>query len=148
VQSSGAALRISPQALRQAMAMSPALTDTLLRYVHVFLAQANHTAVAAGCGKIHERLARGLLMWHDRLRVDRFTVSHDFLALLLGVQRPGVTVALHELEGAGLIRSTRNLVRVLDRDGLQRAANGYYGSPEAEYDHVIGALERPPSYPM
>ena len=149
VQSSGTALRISSSALREIMATSPTFTDTLLRYVHVFLAQANHTAVAAGCGKIHERLARGLLMWHDRVRDDQFSVTHDFLALLLGVQRPGVTVALHELEGEGLIRSTRNMVRILDRSGLQRAANGYYGSPEAAYDQAIGgALVRPRSVPM
>jgi len=149
VQSSGTALRISSSALREIMATSPTFTDTLLRYVHVFLVQANHTAVAAGCGKIHERLARGLLMWHDRVRDDQLSVTHDFLALLLGVQRPGVTVALHELEGEGLIRSTRNMVRILDRSGLQRAANGYYGGPEAAYDHLIGgALVRPRSYPM
>ncbi|MEA2801105.1 MAG: hypothetical protein QOE49_1200 [Rhodospirillaceae bacterium] len=149
VQSSGTALRISSLALREVMATSPTFTDTLLRYVHVFLVQANHTAVAAGCGKIHERLARGLLMWHDRVRDDRLSVTHDFLALLLGVQRPGVTVALHELEGEGLIRSTRNMVRILDRSGLQRAASGYYGSPEAAYDHAIGgALVRPRSLPM
>jgi CRP-like cAMP-binding protein len=149
VQSSGTALRISTLAMREVIAASPTLTDTLLRYVHVFLVQANHTAVAAGCGKIHERLARGLLMWHDRVRDDQLSVTHDFLALLLGVQRPGVTVALHELEGKGLIRSTRNMVRILDRNGLHRAANGYYGSAEAAYDQIIrGAMVRAPSSPM
>ena len=138
VQSSGAAWRISTPALREVMASSPTFTGTLLRYVHVFMVQANHTAIAAGRGKIHERLARGLLMWHDRVRDDQLSVTHDFLALLLGVRRPGVTVALHELEGKGLIRSTRNMVRILDRGGLRRAARGYYGAPEAEYDRSIG----------
>ena len=144
VQSPGAAWRISTPALHDVLARSPAFTDTLLRYVHVFMVQANQSAIAAGCGKIHERLARGLLMWHDRVRDDELSVTHDFLAFLLGVRRPGVTVALHELEGKGLIRSTRNMVRILDRAGLQRAACGYYGAPEAEYDHCIaGALARP-----
>jgi CRP-like cAMP-binding protein len=138
VQSSGAAWRISTPALREVMARSPTFAETLLRYVHVFMVQANHTAIAAGRGKIHERLARGLLMWQDRVRDDELSVTHDFLALLLGVRRPGVTVALHELEGKGLIRSTRNMVRILDRGGLQRAARGYYGAPEAEYDRSIG----------
>ncbi len=140
VQSSGAAMRISTKALRDVMAISPTLIDTLLRYVHVFLVQANQTAVAAGCGKIHERLARGLLMWHDRVRDDQLSVTHDFLALLLGVTRPGITIALHELEGKGLIRSTRSHVRILDRDGLRGAANGFYGVPEAEYERSIGEL--------
>ena len=149
VQSSGAAWRISTPALRQVMASSPIFAETLLRYVHVFMVQANHTAIAAGRGKIHERLARGLLMWHDRVRDDELSVTHDFLALLLGVRRPGVTVALHELEGKGLIRSTRNMVRILDRGGLQRAARGYYGTPEAEYDHlIVGALVRPRVHPI
>ena len=149
VQSSGAAWRISTPALREVMASSPTFTDTLLRYVHVFMVQANDTAIAAGRGKIHERLARGLLMWHDRVRDDQLSVTHDFLALLLGVRRPGVTVALHELEGKGLIRATRNMVLILDRGGLQRAAQGYYGTPEAEYDHsIVGALVRPQFRPI
>jgi CRP-like cAMP-binding protein len=54
---------------------------------------------------------RWLLMWQDRLRTPHLTLNHEFLALLLGVTRQGVTVALHELEGEGLIRGTRNLIR-------------------------------------
>ena len=138
VQSTGSAWRIATPALHKAMAASPTLTATLLRYVHVFVAQASQTALANGRGKLDERLARWLLMWHDRLHDDNLTTTHEFLALLLGVRRQGVTVALHDLEGRGLIRSTRSLVRILDRHGLQRAANGFYGAPEAEYDRAIG----------
>ena len=57
-------------------------------------------------------------MWDDRVQPDAVTVTHEFLALLLGVRRQGVTIALHELEGKGLIRSTRSQVRILDREGL------------------------------
>ncbi len=138
VQSSGSALRISNKALRRVMGTSRTLTATLLRYVHVFMVQGSQTALANGRGKLDERLARWLLMWHDRIKDDDLKITHEFLALLLGVRRQGVTVALHDLEGQGLIRSTRNLVRILDRDGLQRAANGFYGVPEAEYDRSIG----------
>ncbi|OFX06440.1 MAG: hypothetical protein A3D94_22980 [Alphaproteobacteria bacterium RIFCSPHIGHO2_12_FULL_66_14] len=138
VQSTGSAWRIATPALHKAMAASPTLTAALLRYVHVFVAQASQTALANGRGKLDERLARWLLMWHDRLHDDNLTTTHEFLALLLGVRRQGVTVALHDLEGRGLIRSTRSLVRILDRHGLQRAANGFYGAPEAEYDRAIG----------
>lgn len=138
VQSTGTAWRIAAPALRQAMGASPTLTATLLRYVHIFIAQASQTALANGRGKVDERLARWLLMWHDRLHDDNLTITHEFLALLLGVRRQGVTVALHDLEGQGLIRSTRSLIRILDRGGLQRAANGFYGPPEAEYDRAIG----------
>ena len=138
VQSAGSALRISRPALREVMAASRSLTDTLLRFVHAFMVQSCHTAIAGGRGKIDERLARGLLMWHDRVRDDEFFVTHEFLALLLGVRRQGVTVALHDLEGKGLIRSKRNTIRILDRGGLQRTANGFYGIPEEEYDRALG----------
>ena len=84
-------------------------------------------------------------MWHDRVLADELIITHEFLAVLLGVRRQGVTVALHELEGKGLIRSTRSHVRVLDREGLQQTANGFYGIPEAEYDRSIGfAIGRAP----
>ena len=139
VQSSGRALRIGSGSLRKAMGASPTLTSTLLRYVHVFLMQASQTALANGQGKLNERLARWLLMWHDRLRSSELLVTHEFLSLLLGVRRPGVTVALHELEGQGLISSTRNHVRILNRAGLKRASNGFYGVAEAEYDRTMRA---------
>lgn len=145
VQSTGSAWRIATPALHKAMSDSPTLTATLLRYVHVFFAQASQTALANGRGKLDERLARWLLMWHDRLRDDNLVITHEFLALLLGVRRQGVTVALHDLEGRGLIRSTRSLVRILDRDGLREAANGFYGTPEAEYDRAIGPGSRYPA---
>ncbi len=141
VQSSGSALRVSTEALRDLMKVSRSLTTTLLRYVNVFMVQGSQTALANGRGRLDERLARWLLMWHDRVLADELIITHEFLALLLGVRRQGVTVALHELEGKGLIRSTRSHVRVLDRDGLQKSANGFYGIPEAEYDRAIGVIQ-------
>jgi CRP-like cAMP-binding protein len=137
VQSAGRALRIGSGPLRKAMGASSTLTSALLRYVHVFLMQASQTALANGQGKLNERLARWLLMWHDRLRSNELLVTHEFLSLLLGVRRPGVTVALHELEGQRLISSSRNHVRILDRAGLKLASNGFYGVPEAEYDRTM-----------
>jgi CRP-like cAMP-binding protein len=142
VQSGGSAWRVGTPALREAMAASPTLTATLLQYAHLFMVQTSQTALANGRGRLDERLARWLLMWHDRLRDDNLTITHEFLALLLGVRRQGVTEALHALEGKGSIRSTRSLVRIVDRDGLQEAANGFYGVPEAEYDRAFGRRTR------
>jgi CRP-like cAMP-binding protein len=142
VQAEGRALRLPSRALRRAMRSSPTLTAGILRYVHVFMMQASQTALANGRGRLNERLARWLLMWQDRLRTPHLTVTHEFLALLLGVTRQGVTVALHELEGAGLIRGTRNLIRILDRNGLMTLAGGFYGVPEAEYDLTIRKRRR------
>jgi DNA-binding MarR family transcriptional regulator len=81
-------------------------------------------------------------MWRDRIGGDTLTVTHEFLALLLGVRRPGVTDALHLLEGKGLIRTTRNQVHIRDRSGLQLAANGFYGMPEAEYDRLMRSARK------
>lgn len=142
VQSAGMALRISRSALRKVMNRSRSLTAILLRYGHVFMIQGSQTALANGRGRLDERLARWLLMWHDRIQDNDLTITHEFLALLLGVRRPGVTVALHDLEGNGLIRCARNQVKILDRKGLQLAANGFYGVPEAEYVRSIGCAGR------
>jgi hypothetical protein len=84
------------------------------------------------------QLARWLLMWGDRIRPEHITVTHEFLALLLGVRRPGVTDTMNDLEGRGLIRSSRGKVLLLNRKGLKLAANGFYGVPEAEYDRAVG----------
>ena len=124
VQSSGTALRTSAADLRRAMVKSPSLAGVFLRYVNTLLAQASHTALANGRGRLEERLARWLLMWQDRLRSDDLHITHDFLSILLGVRRASVTVALHELEGRSLVRATRTLIKILDRDGLRTAANG------------------------
>ncbi|HLA73728.1 MAG TPA: helix-turn-helix domain-containing protein [Steroidobacteraceae bacterium] len=100
--------------------------------------QSGQTALANGRGRLDERLARWLLMWDDRVRPEPITVTHEFLALLLGVRRPGVTDTMNDLEGRGLIRSSRGKVLLLNRKGLKLAANGFYGIPEAEYDRALG----------
>jgi CRP-like cAMP-binding protein len=141
VQSPGEALRISTSDLRAAMARDPELKSLFLRYVRVFMAQESQTALANGRGLLGERLARWILMWQDRIRGDGLVVTHEFLSLLLGVRRSGVTVALHMLEGRSLIKASRTLIRVVDRKGLHAAANGFYGIPEAEYDRLIGPLD-------
>jgi CRP-like cAMP-binding protein len=143
VQAAGTALRIPSAALRRALPGSATLSAGLLRYVHVFMMQCSQTALANGRGRLSERLARWLLMWQDRLKTRHLTVTHEFLALLLGVRRQGVTLALHELEGRGLIKGTRNRITVVDREGLLGLANGFYGVPEAEYDRTIRPRRAP-----
>lgn len=102
-----------------------------------FLVQTAQTALVNGHHKLEERLARWLLMVHDRVDGDRFNLTHEFLATMLGVRRPGVTMALHVLEGRGVIRSKRSEVIVIDRDGLEELAAGSYGVPEAEYSRIM-----------
>jgi CRP-like cAMP-binding protein len=142
VQSRVEASRLPVPVLRAAMAARPHLELTFRRYAQVFLAQISQTALANGRGLLSQRLARWLLMWHDRSRRLDLSVTHDFLGVLLGTRRATVTVSLHDLEGRGLIRAKRTTIEVLDRAGLEAAANGYYGVPEAEYSRLLGLDSR------
>jgi len=138
MQGAGAGLRLSARDLRLALAKSNTLRLGLLRYAQVFSTQVAQTALSNGRGKLEARLARWLLMAQDRFASEAFPFTHRFLALMLGVRRPGVTVTLHILEGYGLIRATRGLITVVDRKGLEAHADRSYGVPEAEYERLIG----------
>lgn len=138
IQASGSALQMSADDLRSAMHKSRSLRLSLLRYAQVFSVQVAQTAVVNGRAKIQARLARWLLMAHDRFDRRPFPCTHRFLALMLGVQRPGVTVAVQILEGYGLIKATRGRITILDRTGLEACSDPAYGIPEAEYARLIG----------
>jgi hypothetical protein len=86
---------------------------------------------------MHERLARWLLMCHDRLDGEDLALTHEFLSLMLGVRRSGVTDQLHILEGRHAIKATRGNIRITDREKLEDIAGGCYGAPEAEYGRLI-----------
>ena len=138
MQVGGDGQRISSAKLRSAIDQSPALHRSLLRYGHAFVIQTAQTALANGRSKIEERLARWLLMAHDRLDSNEVPLTHEFLSIMLGVRRPGVTVALDLLEKQGLIRAKRGAVAVLKRSGLRKISNGAYGAAEAEFQRLFG----------
>jgi CRP-like cAMP-binding protein len=138
VQVAGRGQCLAATSLRTAMAKSASMTSLFLRFAQAFLVQTTHTALANGRGTIEQRLARWLLMAQDRVDGNRLPLTHEFLALMLGVRRPGVTVAVNLLEERGLIRAERGRLVVLDRDGLEELANGIYGIPEGEYRRLIG----------
>jgi len=79
-----------------------------------------------------------LLMARDRVDSDRLTLTHEFLSMMLGVRRPGVTVAINLLEKAGLIEASRGATTIIDRKGLERISNGAYGAAEAEFNRLFG----------
>lgn len=148
LQVAGRGHRISADVLKRAAERSTDFRDLLLRYTQTFLIQTAQTALANAAAPAEERLARWLLMYHDRQDGDDLSVTHDFLSMMLGVRRPTVTVAIHVLEGAGLIRARRGRITVLERQGLEEAAGESYGTAEAEYERLIGPLRRhaPASY--
>ena len=137
IQVPGAALRIRAGAVSAAVEESPALRKLLLRYVLTEMIQVRQTAFANATQEIEARLARWLLMCHDRVDGDELLLKHEFLSMMLGVRRSGVTLAMQQLEGAGRIRARRGRVTVINRELLEEMADGSYGVPEAEYARLI-----------
>lgn len=136
-QMAGSVFRISADAMQAAVDESPSLRRLLLRFVHIELLQARQTAFVNASYITEIRLARWLLMCHDRVDGDEITITHEFLSIMLGVQRGGVTLALQNLEGAGRIRARRGRITVTDRELLVALAGGSYGTAEAEYARLI-----------
>ena len=136
------ALRIDLAQLRAATRASPGLEALLLRYAHTVLTQVAHCAVSNAHHHLEARLARWLLMCHDRMDGDELFLTHEFMSMMIGSQRTGVTVTLHILEGGGSIRSKRGRVIILDRGLLEDLAGDAYGVPEAEYRQLIGPFGR------
>jgi CRP-like cAMP-binding protein len=133
---------IDARKLQEAIDQSITLLRCFLRYTHAFDIQANYNALANARGCIGERLARWLLMARDRLDSDEMILTHDCIALMLGVRRDGASDALEALEKKGLVGTARGSVTIMDRDGLEECANGLYGTPEGEHERLFGFAER------
>ena len=129
MQAAGHGHSIPVDQFREAMAKSRTLQGSFLRYVQAFLTQTTQTVVANGRSKIEERLARWLLMADDRIESDELLLTHEFLAMMLAVRRPGVTVAIQELERKGVIARKRGCIILLDRKALEQMCNGTYAAP-------------------
>lgn len=137
VQVEGHGHRLHIEDFQRIVAGNSSLANLLSRYIYVFAAQVSYTALANAAFKIDQRLARWILMCHDRLDVDDMPMTHEFMSLILAVRRPSVTTALHMLEGERLIRSERGRVIVRDRARLEQYAADCYGRPEKEYRALI-----------
>jgi CRP-like cAMP-binding protein len=138
IQVAGEGQRITANELRKAMNASETLHSLLLKFAQVFMVQTAHTAVANARAHIDQRLARWILMAHDRTGDKTLPLTHEFLALMLGVRRPGVTEALQSLKRQKLIDTGRNQIIVLNRKGIEKMAGNSYGVPEREYQRLIG----------
>ena len=147
IQVGGPWLRIGVEALRNAIRASPTLHAVLLKYAHVLTMTISQTAMSNGVQSVEERLARWILMAHDRLDGDELPLTHDFLAIMLAAQRPSVTLAMQMLESYGAIRAKRALITVRDRGMLCDLAGNSYGPAEAEYERLIGPFrDKPPPH--
>lgn len=126
MQAGGSGQRLPADALRNAIAINHSLHQYLLRYAHSFLIQTTTTVLANGRSKLEERLARWLLMADDRLDGGELSLTHEFLGLMLGTHRPGVTIAIGALEKGGLITTRRSKITIVDRKALEKISNGTY----------------------
>jgi CRP-like cAMP-binding protein len=143
-QISGTAWRTTSEALRRAAGPETALHRLLLRYAQAMLVTASQGVLCNRSHAIDLRIARWLLMLHDRVGQDRFSVTHEFLALMLGVRRASVSVALGQLQRAGLVQHHRGQMHILHRQGLEGAACECYRIITREFDRLLGELWRGP----
>lgn len=140
VQGAGSALRIPAETFHQLLLISPVLQQRLKRYIYVVMKQ---LAASAACNHFHqieERLARWLLMTQDRAGSDQLNLTHEFLAMMLGVRRAGITLAAIALQARGLIRYQRGVITVLDRSGLIAASCKCYSEDCALYTKMLPVL--------
>ena len=138
VQVGGTGSRIRGDDLRQLMSTRLALQSRFLLYAHAFMLQTSYTSLASASAKLEERLARWLLMVHDRLEGDEIPLTHELLSAALAVRRAGVTTALQHLNLLGFTEAKRGRIMIRDRAGLERFAGDIYRVPEAETRRLTG----------
>ena len=138
VQLPGTFARIKTGIVLVEMRRSPALLDRVLRYAQAMYGQIAQTAVCNVHHTLPERLARWLLMAHDRAETDQLPLTQEFLSIMLAVRRPGVSIAANILQQTGAIAYHRGRITVLDRERLEQAACECYGMAKEQFDHLLG----------
>jgi CRP-like cAMP-binding protein len=139
IQVEGDGWRIAADAFRRVLDARPAVRKLCLRFAAYFTSQLSQ---AVACNRLHtleERAARWLLMTHDRVHGMEFELTHEFLSVMLGVRRAGVSVAMGTLQAAGIVRYARGRVTVLDRAKLEEASCGCYRITRAALDRLLGS---------
>ena len=140
VQAAGVALAVPALEFKRLLEEDRGVFLVMQRYANVLI---NVIAQCAACNRLHEvtqRCARWLLMMHDRAESDEFTLVQEFLADMLGVRRPSVSVCAAILQRAGYISYKRGKVRVTDRAGLESAACECYSIIADEYANLFADL--------
>jgi CRP-like cAMP-binding protein len=141
VQIPGSAFRLPADVLRREAQASPPLRETLLRYVQAFLNAATQSAACNRAHLLEQRLARWLSTARDRAGSDRLPLAHEFIAMMLGVRRAGVTVAAQSLQSAGLIRYAHGRILIIDRAGLEANACECYEVTKRDYARLLGMAD-------
>ncbi|WP_313618009.1 Crp/Fnr family transcriptional regulator [Agrobacterium sp.] len=139
MQVAGTAYRIDYPNFRVLMD-SKNFSKAVIRSMEAFSIQLAHTAVSNAVHDVDERLARWLLMCHDRVSANEIGITHEFISIMLSVRRATVTTSLHTLESNGFIRAQRGMITIRNRSALEEFAHDAYGRPEAEYRRLMKDL--------
>jgi CRP-like cAMP-binding protein len=137
VQLKSSAWRISAAALLEAVKKNPRLQAVLLHFTSALHAQITQTAACNSRHELGPKLSRWLLSASDRTQSSELALSHEFVAMMLGRRRAGVTVALGNLKRAGLIDNTLGRIEIVDRRGLEKMACECYGLVRDEYERLL-----------
>jgi hypothetical protein len=140
MQIAGAGWQMEANPFAKAMHTSDTFMSIIMRYEQYKAVQFAYTAMSHGSYTLPERLARWILTVADRVG-DEFSITHDYLAMMLAVRRASVTETIQRLEGEHFIQAARATVKITDRAGLTKFANGSYGVPEAMYERLIGPMK-------
>jgi CRP-like cAMP-binding protein len=135
----GTAHRIGREAFLRAVSESQSLRALFGAFAQCLATQVSYTASSNANQPLQERLARWLLMCHDRVDGANLDLTHEFLSMMLAVRRAGVTDNLKQMRAEGAIATRRGAISVLDRARLESIAGAGYGAPEAEYRRLIGS---------
>jgi CRP-like cAMP-binding protein len=138
VHGAGLALRMTASAFLHELDQSPALHQELKRYLYVSVSQLAQTAACIRYHVVEARLARWLLMTHDRAHSNHFHVTHELMAHMLGVRRVGITKAANSLLKQKLISYRRGDITILDRAGLEAASCECYRADNDIYERILG----------
>lgn len=143
VQVAGEGKRISTEAFLSVLEEAPTLTAMLHRYANALMNQASQQAACNRLHSLEQRCAKWLLTTHDHMSSSELPLTQEFLALMLGVRRPGVTVAAQALQDAGLIRYKRGRIALTDREGLEKVACECYDRIREDYEKLLGEFMVP-----
>jgi CRP-like cAMP-binding protein len=143
VQVPGSGLRMKSERIAEVIEQNLTLKTSLLHYAHAFFNQVAQSAACVHYHSLEQRCCRWLLMTYDRMGSNEFLLTQEFLAMMLGVRRAGVTVAAGELQRAGLIRYRRGTITILDIEGLKRRSCECYEISKREFDRLLGSTSIP-----
>jgi CRP-like cAMP-binding protein len=137
VQLPGTASRIPLVRLREAFDSSPAVRAILLRFTEALLAQTFQTVACNAVHPVEARCCRWILSTRDRTNTDTLPLTHEFLAEMLGVQRPTVSLVIRTFQTAGLITQGRGVITIADRAGLEEVACECYGTIRRSFERLL-----------